>query len=446
MRKILVIGAGRSASTLIKYLLEKAQDEDWMVKVGDFDLATAEAKVNGHPRGEAVQFDALNDQSREALIKEADLVISLLPPHMHTIPAKDCLRFNTHLVTASYVSPEMLALHEDAKKAGLVFMNEMGADPGIDHMSAMEMIEAAKAEGGKIKTFKSYCGAIVAPDSSNLWGYKFTWAPRNIILAGQGGTARYLKQGRVLYLPFYRLFSRTDEIEVPGVGRFEAYANRNSLPYEDLYGLEGIDTLLRATLRPQGFSRFWNHLVQIGLTDNSFKIPDVQDMSYRDYLFSFIKRTPGKTDKESLALFIGENVDSEVIEKFAQLDFFTDRKLLVNEGSPADILQSILMEKWHFEEDDHDMVVMQHQLDYEVEGKMKRMVASMADIGKDSVHTSISRTVGYPVGMGTRQILRGNLDRNGVLIPNFRSIYDPVLEELKDYGIHFNTTTEYLQA
>lgn len=437
MKKILVIGAGRSATTMIKYLLDHAETENWHVTVADFQEELAREKVGDHARGRAIQLDVHDEEKRQQEIGMADLVISLLPPHMHGIPARDCLAFNTHLVTASYVSEEMKGFDAAAREAGLLFLNEAGADPGIDHISAVDMIERVKGEGGAISAFRSYCGAIVAPESKNLWGYKFTWAPRNIIVAGQG-VARYLRGGMIKYLPYHHLFRRTESIEVPGYGQFESYANRDSLPYAELYGLEGIDTLVRATLRHPGYCSMWHAFVEIGMTASHYKMEAPEGISYRDFTFSFINQLPDMDERASLAAFLKEPVDSPIVEKLMALDLFDAHQRCPKENpSPADVLEHILLGKWVFEEEDKDMVVMQHQLDYELEGKMMRMTASMVDVSQDHEHTAISRTVGLPVAMCVRQILQGNIPEVGVRIPNFTSICRPVLAELEDYDIRF---------
>jgi len=444
MKNILVIGAGRSATSLITYLLEHAETEDWQVTVADFQEALAVEKAGDHPRSRAIQFDVKNEAQCEAEIKAADLVVSLLPPHMHLIPARQCLAHATHLVTASYVSEEMEALDAEAKAAGLIFLNESGADPGIDHMSAVDMILRIKESGGHVTAFRSYCGAIVAPESLNLWGYKFTWAPRNIVLAGQG-IARYLRGGLIKYLPYHHLFRRQEVIEVPGYGKFESYANRNSLKYIPLYDLEGAGTIYRATLRHSGYCSMWQAFVEIGLTADHYQMDATEGMSYRDYLFSFINRQPGMDDRQSLAHFLKEAPDSPVVEKLVALDLLSTEKTYAKAGaSPADVLEQILLEKWVFEEDDKDMVVMQHKVDYERDGKNYRLTASMVDVGRDHDQTAIARTVGLPLGMCVRRILRGEVSRTGVLIPNFPDLCAPILKELEDYDIRFEESEEEL--
>lgn len=438
MKKLFIIGAGRSATTMIDYLLAHAEAEDWMVTVGDFQEALAIEKAGGHPRGRAIQFDVTNAEQRHREVEDADLVISLLPPHMHVIVARECLVANTNLLTASYVSPEMKELDAEAKAKGLLFLNEMGVDPGIDHMSAMEMIDRIRDKGGEISSFRSYCGALIAPESTNMWGYKFTWAPRNIILAGTGGVAIYRRGGTTKYLPYHHIFARTEEITVPKYGKFEAYANRDSVSYAPKYGLDKADTLLRATLRLPGFCRMWQAFIEIGLTDNSFRIPNSEGMSYRDFVFSFINEKPGLSDRETLAFFLEVPSDGPVIQKIEALDLLShEAKISLKNASPADILEHILIEKWKLEAEDVDMVVMQHKIEYVLNGVHHRLVSSMVDKGKDTLNTAISRTVGLPAAIGAKLILQDKVSLRGVQIPISKELYDPILEELESFNIRF---------
>lgn len=427
---------------MIQYLLDQAVSRDWEVVVGDVQEALAVAKVGGHPRGKGVRFDATDEQLRHESIAHADLVISLLPPHMHVLVARDCLELKTHLVTASYVSEEMWELDAAVQAADLIFLNEIGVDPGIDHMSTMEMVERVRAQGGRISSFRSYCGALVSPASRNAWGYKFTWAPRNVILAGQG-VARYRRDGSIRYLPYHRLFSHIEEVEVPGTGIFEAYANRDSVKYLELYGLQEVETLYRATLRFPGYCKMWNAFVQMGMTDGSYRIPHSRGMTYRDFTFSFVYPQPGLSDRESLALFLDEFQDGEVMQKLVALDMLSEREILLDQASPAEILEHILMQYWVFEPTDTDMVVMQHQLDYELDGMKRRLVASMVDKGRDQDHTAISRTVGLPAAIAAKHILAGTIQSRGVLIPTVKDVYAPILKELETFDIRF-TEQEFL--
>ncbi|MAS20820.1 MAG: saccharopine dehydrogenase, partial [Leeuwenhoekiella sp.] len=283
MRNILIIGAGKSTAQLIKYLADKASVEQLQLTVADRDPAQAERLVGNLACANAMTLDIANAEERQQQISKADIVISMLPARLHIDVARDCLTLNKNLVTASYISDAMLELDNEVKKKGLVFMNEVGLDPGIDHMSAMRVIDRVRDAGGKMLLFESFCGGLVAPESdTNLWNYKFTWNPRNVVLAGQGGAAEFIQEGTYKYIPYQRLFRRTEFLDVEGYGRFEAYANRNSLKYRSIYGLEDILTLYRGTIRRVGFSRAWNLFVQLGMTDDSYTLQDTEAMSYRE--------------------------------------------------------------------------------------------------------------------------------------------------------------------
>ena len=284
MRKILIIGAGRSSSSLIKYLLDKSNSENLQITIGDISIENAQQKINNHPNGKAISLDVFNKEQRVAAIKNSDIVISMLPAHLHIEVAKNCLEFKKHMVTASYISKEMKALDEQAKANGLIFMNEIGLDPGIDHMSAMQVIHKIRESGAKMLLFESFCGGLVAPESDdNLWNYKFTWNPRNVVLAGQGGASMFIQEGTYKYIPYHKLFRRTEFLTINGSGKFEAYANRDSLKYRSIYGLDDIPTMYRGTIRKVGFSRAWNSFVQLGMTDDTYTIENSDHMSYRDF-------------------------------------------------------------------------------------------------------------------------------------------------------------------
>ena len=293
MRTILIIGAGRSASSLIQYLLNKSDAENLHLIIGDLSLASAQNKTNNHPNATAVALDVFDKTQRSEAIQKADIVISMLPAHLHIEVARDCITYKKHMVTASYISDSMQELDALAKENNLIFMNEIGLDPGIDHMSAMKVIDEIKAKGGKMLLFESFCGGLVAPESdTNLWNYKFTWAPRNVVLAGQGGAAKFLQEGTYKYIPYWNLFRRTEFLEVEGYGRFEAYSNRDSLKYLDVYGLNDVLTLYRGTIRRVGFSKAWNMFVQLGMTDDSYVMEGSENMSYRDFVNSFLPYHP----------------------------------------------------------------------------------------------------------------------------------------------------------
>lgn len=346
MRKILMIGAGKSASYLVKYFLERSISEKLEITIGDLDLTNAKKWTKNNPNAYTLKLDIFDEKSRKKAIINADIVVSMLPARFHIEVAKDCLYFGKHMVTASYISKEMQALNEQVKSKKLVFLNEIGVDPGIDHMSAMHVIDRIRESGGEILLFESFTGGLMAPESdTNLWNYKFTWNPRNVVLAGQGGAAKFLQEGKFKYIPYHRLFRRTEFLEVDGYGRFEAYANRDSLKYKKVYGLDSIQTLYRGTIRRVGFSRAWQIFVILGLTDDSYTIANSENMSYRDFINSFLPYSP--TDSVELKLRYKLKIDQDDIlwEKLEELDIFNaNKKVILKNASPAQILQKILLD------------------------------------------------------------------------------------------------------
>jgi saccharopine dehydrogenase-like NADP-dependent oxidoreductase len=440
MRKILLIGAGRSASNLIQYLLEKSYDESLFLTVGDLHLSAASALLNNHPNAEAIFLDINDTQQRRQAISQADIVISMLPAHLHMEVAKDCLHYKKNMVTASYISPDMQALDAEVRKAGLIFMNETGVDPGIDHMSAMEVIDRIQGQGGKIILFESFCGGLIAPESdTNLWNYKFTWNPRNVVLAGQGGAAEFIQEGRYKYIPYHRLFRRTEFLDVEGYGRFEGYANRNSLKYREIYGLEDVLTLYRGTLRRVGFSRAWNMFVSLGMTDDSYQLRDTETMSYREFVNLFLPYSP--TDSVELKMRHNLKIDQDDLmwDKLVELDIFNPDKIIgIPHATPAQCLQKILMDQWTLQSEDKDMVVMYHKFGYQLDGEKKQIDSKMVVVGDNQTYTAMSKTVGLPVAIITLLILNQKITTPGVQLPIKKEVYQPVLEELKTFGIYFN--------
>ncbi|MFL9837051.1 saccharopine dehydrogenase C-terminal domain-containing protein [Flavobacterium sp. ST-75] len=440
MRNILIIGAGRSASSLIKYLLDKSETENLHLTIADLSLELAKKKTAGHPRATAIAFDIFNAEQRDTQLSKADIVISMLPAHLHYEVAKDCIKHKKHLVTASYVSPAMQELDTLVKENNLVFMNEIGLDPGIDHMSAMKVINEIRDQGGKVILFESFCGGLVAPESdNNLWNYKFTWNPRNVVLAGQGGTAKFIQEGTYKYIPYNKLFRRTEFMEVKGYGRFEGYANRDSLKYRSVYGLDDALTLYRGTLRRVGFSKAWNMFVQLGMTDDSYIMENSENMSYREFVNSFLPYHP--SDSVELKLRHSLKLDQDDIQwdKLVELDIFNpNKKVGLIDATPAQILEKILSDKWTLSPEDKDMIVMYHKFGYELNGERKQIDSTMVCIGEDQTYTAMAKTVGLPVAMATLQILNGNITTPGVQIPINKEVYEPILKELEDFGVVFH--------
>ncbi len=437
MHTILVLGAGLSSSSLIRYLLQNAPEHNWQVRIVDQQIETVRKKIDRNPHGVALGFNALKREERLPEIEKADLVISMLPARFHVEVAKDCIALKKNIITPSYVSPEMKALDAEAQAAGIIILNEIGVDPGIDHMSAMKVIDEIRAEGGVLSSFKSYCGGLISPESDdNPWNYKFTWNPRNVVLAGQGATARFLEKGEYKYIPYQQLFKRLDLIEIEGYGSFEGYANRDSLSYRSVYGLEEIPTIFRGTLRKAGYCRAWNVFVQLGMTDDSYAMENAEKLSARSFLNAFLPYDELLTAEEKLQRFLGD--DRESYDKIAWLGLFDKQEIIGFEGAtPAQLLEKILVQKWALHPGDKDMLVMFHEFLYELKGEKQRITSSMVNIGEDQVYTSMSNTVGLPVAIAAKMILTGNMRLKGVQVPVLPEIYQPILEELSTFGITF---------
>lgn len=437
MQKILVLGAGMSSSTLIRYLLDHSGDYDWQITVADRDTDLALSRVGGHSRGCAVPLDMDNAGLVSQLIDSHDVVVSMLPARMHYIIARICVEKRRHMVTASYVSPEMQALDGQARKAGVALLNELGVDPGIDHMSSMQLVDKIHDQGGKIGLFMSYTGGLMAPEyDNNPWNYKFTWNPRNVVLAGQG-MSMFIRNGRYKYIPYHQLFTRTLSTDIPGYGRFEIYPNRDSLKYRKIYGLENIPTIFRGTLRRPGFCEAWNALVQLGMTDNTQEIKDLKGMNWRIFTNSFLRYDPNKKVEEKLCQYLKIKPQGEVMKKLKWLGLFEEKPVGMEQGTPAQVLQNLLEEKWKLEKGDKDMIAMQHRVQYEIDGEQKETIASMVVKGQEAPHTAMAITVGMPVAIAVKLLLTGKLKGAGIQLPTKSNMYTPILKELEPHGIRF---------
>lgn len=439
MKHIVVFGAGLSSSVLIDYLIEHAAEQDWNVRVGDMSLETAEGKTRGRERAEAFEFDVRNEIQRLNEISKADLVISMLPAHMHVEVAKECIALNKHMVTASYVSKEMATLDEQAKKAGSIIMNEIGVDPGIDHMSAMRVLDDIREKGGKMLQFETFTGGLPAPRSDdNPWHYKFAWNPRNVVLAGAGGAVKFKQEGRYKYIPYHQLFRRTEVIDLPEYGKFEGYANRDSLKYREAYGLDDVPTIYRGTFRRPGFCRAWDVFVKLGATDDSYVLEDSENMTYRQFLNSFLAYNPNDSVELKLMHYLKIDHDSPIMEKMHSLDLFSDTVVGIPNATPAKILQHILEQKWTMEEGDLDMIVMYHLFGFELDGQKLQRESFMVMEGEDRVRTAMAKTVGLPVAIAAKMILNGSITTPGIHIPINKEVYEPVLNELETFDIGFS--------
>ena len=442
MRNILIIGAGRSSASLIKYLLEKSESEKLQITIADISIDLAESIIKNHKNAKAIVLDIFNENDRVSAIKSADIVVSMLPARFHMEVAKDCIKYKKNMVTASYVSKEMKALDVAVKEQGLIFMNEIGLDPGIDHMSAMKVIDRIRENDAKILLFESFTGGLVAPESdTNLWNYKFTWNPRNVVLAGQGGAAKFIQEGTFKYIPYHKLFRRTEflKIDGAGTGKFEAYANRDSLKYIKTYGLENILTMYRGTIRRVGFSRAWNMFVQLGMTDDSYVLEGSEHMSYRDFTNAFLAYNPSDSVELKLRSYLKIDQDDVMWEKLLELDIFNpNKKVGLKNATPAQVLQKILTDSWTLQKEDKDMIVMHHKFGYEYQGEKRQIESSMSVIGENQTYTAMAKTVGLPVAIATLLILNKKITTIGVQIPITKEVYTPILDELEENGIVFS--------
>jgi len=438
MKNVLIIGAGRSATALIGYILNEAPKHNFLVTVGDADIELARRKVKDHSHGRAIWLDASKPNDRREVIARHDVIVSLLPPQMHLEVAQDCIALGKHMVTASYVSKQVFRLGDEARQRALVFMNELGLDPGIDHMSAMQRIHQIKNNGGKINAFYSYTGGLVAPESDdNPWHYKFSWNPRNVVLAGQG-TAQFLEDSKLKYIPYRRLFRQYRNVEIPGMGEWEVYANRDSLMYKEAYGLQNIRTMFRGTIRHKGFCDAWNALVRIGLTDATFPIVDSDKLTYHDLMEAFlgISQHTGSV-KDRVARMIETDPDSDIMQKLEWLGLFSKRRIKLQNATPALILENLLLEKWALQPNDKDMVIMQHVFEYEQQRKRRKMTSTLVMKGTNSEETAMSRLVGLPLGIFVKLRMMGKISTTGVNIPTMPEVYEPVMAELEDNGVKF---------
>ena len=438
MKKILVIGAGRSTSSLIQYLLFNAETENWFITIADQSKDLATEAANNNSLAKAIAFDVNNEEERNRLIDEHDLIISMLPAHMHISVANDCIKYKKHMVTASYVSKEMKALNQQAKDAGIIIMNEIGVDPGIDHLSAMRVIDHIRNKGGDLEAFETFTGGLVAPESdNNPWNYKFTWNPRNVVLAGQG-VCKFIQNHRYKYIPYHKLFRRTEIIEIDGYGKFEGYANRDSLQYREIYSLEDIPTMYRGTLRRPGFCKAWHYFVKLGVTDDSYVVEDSENMTNRQFINSFLPYNPDDSVELKFKHYFNIRQDDiEMYEKFEWLGIFEDTKIGLKEATPAQILQHILEQKWKLDPEDKDMIAMWHRFRFKQNGQDKEIHSSMVVKGDDQKYTAMAKTVGLPVAIATKMILNGTISTPGVHVPITKEIYNPILDELENYGINF---------
>lgn len=438
MRKVLIVGAGKSSPFLIKYLIDNSVKENLFILIADANLLNLK-KINRNERCKTILFDINDVDQKKKLIHDADIVISLLPVHLHILIAKTCLELKRNLLTASYVSEEMKLLNNKVKKKGLIFLNEIGLDPGIDHMSAKKIIDRIQADNKEIISFKSFTGGLIAPMSdNNLWNYKFTWNPRNVVKAGQGSAAKFIEKGKYKYVPYYRLFDNTETINIDEIGEFEVYPNRDSLKYRKLYNLDDIQTMKRGTIRKVGFSKSWNMLIRLGLTDDSYRISNSKNMSIREFTNCFLPYDPNKSIEKKVQKELKIKSFNEEMKKLKAINLFDDKKKIkTDNGTPAEILEEILRDIWKLEKNDRDMIIMYHEFKYRNGNKIKKTTSTMVCIGDNKKFTAMSKTVGLPLAIASILILNKQIKIRGIIRPIHQQIYDPVLEKLDRFDINF---------
>jgi saccharopine dehydrogenase-like NADP-dependent oxidoreductase len=440
MKRILVIGAGRSSGALLDYLQRHAANDQYEVQIVDRDFDVANGFVTSE-NAHALQLNIADVQKRESLIAGAELVISMLPASLHLSVVKDCIKYGVNLITPSYISPEIEALNSKAVKNNMFIMNELGLDPGIDHMSAMQMLDGIKAKGNVVTGFESFTGGLVAPESdNNPWNYKLSWNPRNVVLAGQG-VSKFLHNSRLKFIPYNKLFKRTEVIRLQEHGSFEGYANRDSLKYQTTYGLENVETMFRGTLRRLGYSRAWDCFVELGVTDDSYVIDNLDKMTFREFFNMYLPYHKSDSVELKLKYYLGIRQDEEALfNKLEWLGIFENKRIPITSGTPAQVLQLIIEDKWKMAPDDKDMCVMYHKVTFKDKaGKVFECCSHMVAIGNED-NTAMASTVGLPIGIFARRALKMNLGYKGVMLPLAKDVYEPVLKELEEYGVRFEET------
>jgi len=429
MKNVLVLGAGLVSKPLVVYLLEKG----FQVKVASRTVSKAEALIKGFENGQAESLNVKNQTQLQNLIQDADIVISLVPYTHHVQIAKLCIQFKKHLITTSYVSPAMQEIDEDAKKAGILILNEIGLDPGIDHMSAMRIIHDVEERQGRVVSFQSYCGGLPALQNNNLpFGYKFSWSPRGVVMAGKNN-GQFLEDGNVIFIPSKDLFKNYVIIDIEGLGSFEAYTNRDSLPYKSLYGLKDAHTVFRGTLRNNGWCYAMKKAQELGLFDDAER-QDLRGLSYSQMIGKLIGADDYDNILEETAWFLNLELHSTVIKNFKWLGLF-DNEPLPDESNVMDIFSTLLQKKLRMGKDELDLIVLYHRFIAEFDGKKELITSTLIDNGIPNGDSAMSRTVSLPAAIATALILEDKIDMTGVHIPIQPEIYNPVLDELSRLNI-----------
>lgn len=435
MKTVLVFGAGKSATVLVDYLLKNAELFNWQLLLVDADLALASSKLGHSTRGKAYSFDVLDSQQRTSFIEKSDLVISLLPPQLHIEVAKDCLLLGKNLLTASYINPAIRELESQIKAKRILFLCEMGLDPGIDHMSALSLLDTIREKGGHVTSFISHCGGLVAPESdNNPWHYKISWNPRNVVTAGREG-AKFKQGGDTVVLNQQEIFSEVKRVSIEGAGEFAWYPNRDSLSYISLYGLEQTKNFIRTTLRHPGYVKAWKNILELELTHDKpvYTLSHPNLKKAFDHHFS----EAGKTAKVDQL----QSEDAGFAKQLQFLGVADEETILPFENfTPAQLLQFSLENKLLLAPQDKDMIVMLHEINYQLAGKSYEVKSSLVVKGTDAFHTAMAKTVGLPLGIMASLLLKEKIKLIGLKVPIEKEIYQPVLAALEAEGICFRDT------
>jgi len=439
MKKVLILGAGLVARPLVRYLLDQP---DFRVEVASRTVSKAEKLIEGHPRGVAKELNLKSEEALKSEVAGSDLVISMVPYAFHPKVAELCIAHRKQMVTTSYVSDAMKKLDADARKAGIIILNELGLDPGIDHMEAMRVIHEIHAKGGKLLGFISFCGGLPAPEANtNPFGYKFSWSPTGVLLAGKN-SAKYLQDGKEVFIPSEKLFESYSLRTIEGLGVFEGYPNRNSLPYLSLYGVPETKTMLRGTLRNLGWCETIRTLVRLNVLDQEEK--DWTGLTFADFLRKLLG-TRAKDLKKAVSERLGISPGLAILRRLEWMGLFSDEPLPLQKGSALDIIGARMTAKLAYLPGERDMIVLQHEFfaSYPKAGQEK-IVSTLIDFGLPGGDSSMARTVGLPAAIGTKLILEGKIKETGVHIPVNPEIYLPILAELKSLNIAFKEKREKL--
>ncbi|PID89814.1 MAG: saccharopine dehydrogenase [Bacteroidia bacterium] len=426
MKKVLILGAGMVVKPIVQFLLKN----EIAVTVATRTKSKAEAMILDHPNGKAMAWTVDDEETLDKLILDHDLTVSLLPYAYHVMVAKKCIKHKRNMLTTSYVKPEMEALHQQAKDAGIIILNELGLDPGIDHMSAMRIIDHVHNKGGKIEEFYSLCGALPANENAdNPFKYKFSWSPKGVVLAGNND-AKYLKAGKIVELPTENLFKDVFRVDFPDVGTLDVYPNRDSVDYIDIYGIPEAKTMFRGTFRHQGWCEALDAMKTLKLITNDML--KLEGKTYAEMMQMLIGADSAENIKEKVAEYLKLDVNHVAIQAIEWLGLFDEKPINRKEDSTFEIVSDIMIEKMMLEPNEKDMVVMQHTfLASYPDGKQEVIKSRMLDYGTPATDTSVARTVALPAAVGVKMILEGKINLTGVYRPVIPEIYNPVLDTLE---------------